>query len=160
MTTPRSGTLIVLTLMLATSVGSRVASAGANNARLDCKSVDQNKKRVRLHGDVPGDFAEFSLTLEVGDSSITMSMPDDKIEVVTELSKGVFTLAVALADGRPLKLYAIPTSLKVKGGSRRLFDASFDAVLLEAPKPGYVGPLTAASMTKDVKLTCTLKHDI
>jgi hypothetical protein len=100
------------------------------------------------------------LKLEVGGNSIVMSYPDDKIEVVTELSKGVFTLAVAHSDGRALRLYAVPSSVKVKGGSRSLFDATFDALMLEAPRPGYSGPLTAASVLKDVKLTCTLNHHI
>jgi hypothetical protein len=136
------------------------AFGGADNAKLNCESASSQANPARLSGDVPGDVAEFSLTLDVGGDSIVMSSPDDKIEVVTELSKGVFTLAVAHADGRSLQLYAVPSSVKVKGGSRRLFHATFDAVLLKAPKPGYKGPLMAASMLRDIKLTCTLKHEI
>lgn len=63
------------------------ARAGANNAALDCKSRPSSKTSVRLSGDVPGDFAEFS-------------------------------------------------------------------------RPRYSGPLTAAAVLKDVRLTCTLDHHI
>jgi hypothetical protein len=137
-----------------------IAFGGADNAKLDCESATSSETSTRLSGDVPGDFAEFSLKLEVEGSSILMSSPDDKIEVVTELSKGVFTLTVEHSDRRSLRLYAVPSSVKVKGGSRRLFNATFDAVMLQAPKPGYSGPPTAASLVKDIKLTCTLKHHI
>ena len=155
-----SKVLGVLAIGFAAFAFASVAFGGASNAKLDCKSESANKTPVRLTGDVPGDFAEFSLKLDVGGNSIVMSTPDDKIEVVAELSKGVFTLAVERADGRSLRLYAVPSTVKVKGGSRRLFDARFDAVLLEAPNPGSADPLAEASMLKDVKLGCTMKHEI
>jgi hypothetical protein len=149
--------LLAASLLMASTPN---AFGGANNADLECKSASSSKPAVRLFGNVPGDFAEFELTFRAGDDAIVMKAPDDKIEVVTELAKGVFTLAVELADGRSLRLYAVPPSVKVKGGSRRLFTASFEALLLEAPKPGYKGPLMAQSLLKDIKISCTLKHSI
>jgi hypothetical protein len=135
------------------------ARAGSNNADLDCKASG-TRQPVSLRGSIPGDFAEFSLTLERGGTSVSMSSPDDRINVVIELAKGVFTMAVNVRDGRELSMYAVPSSVRVKGGSQRLFDATFDAVLLTAPRPGHVGPQTSASLLHDVKMTCTLHHQI
>ena len=136
------------------------ASAGANNANLECKSPDRNPVHVRLHGEIPGDLADFTLTLEVDGKALVMTPAEDTIDVILELAKGVFTLAVERKDHGDLRMYAVPRSVHLRGGSRRLFDARFDAVLLSAPMPGSDDPMMTDAMLRDVKLTCTLQHKV
>ena len=82
------------------------------------------------------------------------------INVITAFDKGVFTIAVSLKDTRNLLLYAIPKTVKAHGGSRREVKARFEAILLEAPKPGYKGPVNYDSIVEDVPLTCSFEHAI
>jgi len=153
----RHATLLVPLAFLALAPSAR---AGANNANLDCRSSERNPMHVRLHGDIPGDLADFSLTLEVDGKSLVMTPAEDTIDVIIELARGVFTLAVERKDQGDLRMYAVPRSVRLKGGSRRLFEARFDAVLLSAPMPGSDDPMMTDAMLRDVKLACTMQHKV
>jgi hypothetical protein len=110
-----------------------IALAGADNASLECTGK-YNNGVISLTGSVPGDLAEFD--------------------------KGVFTVAATEPDRRNLLLYAIPKSVQAQGGARRNVKASFDAILMEAPKPGYKGPINYYSLIREVPLHCTFKHEV
>lgn len=89
-----------------------------------------------------------------------MSDNNETINVITDFSKGVFTVAVTLKDTRQLLLYAIPSTVKTQSGANGLIKARFDAILLEAPKPGYEGEVTYNSLIHKVPLACTYKYSI
>jgi hypothetical protein len=150
----------VLLAALALSTSAAPANAGASNAILECNSRTGSATHVRLHGDIPGDLADFSLTLEVDGKSLAMTPAEDTIDIIIELARGVFTLAVERKDHGDLRMYAVPKSVRLHGGSRRLFDARFDAVLLSAPKPGFDDPMMSDEMLHDVRLACTLHHSV
>jgi hypothetical protein len=72
----------------------------------------------------------------------------------------VFTITVARKDGRNLILYAIPRAIIYKTRWHTTH-ARFNAVLMEAPKPGYSGPsYIYDSMIREVKMVCTYDYEI
>jgi hypothetical protein len=128
-------------------------NVGAANAKLDCTSA--GKRPTRLGGEIPGDFAEFSLTLADAKGTVRMTDEADRIFVITAFERKVFTVAVGLGDQRNLLLYAIPATIAARSGEDRRLDATFDAVLVEAPKPGYTGPALGQSTIEDVRMKCS-----
>jgi hypothetical protein len=100
---------------------------------------------------------DLDLTLTDGTASVAMK-PDqkDRAHVVAAFEDRVFTLAVARADGRDLRLYAVPRSITFKKGPLELH-ARFEAVLLQAPKPGQSG---ADALLRAVKLSCLYDYEI
>lgn len=131
-----------------------IVLAGASDATLEC-NTKSGKGGITLSGSIPGDFDEFELRLKSANGVFDMDDNNGTINVITAFDKGVFTIAVSLKeDTRNLLLYAIPKTVKAHGGSRRLVKARFEAILLEAPKPGY------DSIVEDVPLTCSFEHDI
>jgi hypothetical protein len=150
------GVLVSAIFLLLPSRG----SIGAANALLECKSVGQKRGELALSGDIPGDFAEFHLKLKSNTAELLMSDEKDRIYVIEDFNRQVFTIAVGREDDRNLQLYAIPGSIKARSGANRLLNARFDAILLEAPKPGYVGPVNYQSMLRGVKMSCTYKYSI
>lgn len=136
------------------------AGMGAANAQLECRSVDSKTGTLTLKGSIPGDFAEFRLELENKQGKVVMSDAQDNIHVIEDFKRQVFTMTVARVDGPDLQLYAIPNTIKVRRGANRLVDASFDAILLEAPKPEYDGPVDSESVLRGIKMRCTYKYSI
>lgn len=116
--------------------------AGASNAELKCNSI---KNKVTLEGDIPGDYADFNLTLK-NNKTIIMGNEDDRIEVVTNLSQHIFIASVMLSNKDYFLLYAVPNSIKYRGGSSRLFSANFKAVL--------------NTSSEQIGMQCTLNHSI
>lgn len=132
--------------------------AGADNASLSCQSSASDKK-VRLEGEIPGDFTEFSLTLARDTRSVEFSDAKDQVFVVENFARGVFTLVVASKEKGDVYLYALPRTVK----ARRRPDgvaATFDAVLMSAPDPARAGAATADSYLHNVKLRCTYVYAI
>lgn len=134
------------------------ALAGASNADLRCNERSPKDSGTTISGSIPGDYAEFDLKLESAGESILMTEGKEAISVITNFSHRVFTLAVLFPDSRSLKLYAIPKSVRAKGGASREVTATFDAILVEAPKPGYTGPPYYDSLIRDISLSCTFEH--
>ena len=141
------------------SLWSSGAQAGAANADFHCTSAPGAPK-LALEGNIPGDFASFELRLSSETATETMTDADERISVIENFAKGVFTVAVTRADDRNLLLYALPTTIKLTRGPNREVRASFSAMLLQAPKPGHLGPQTYESTLRDVPLTCTYVHSI
>lgn len=134
-----------------------IVLAGASNSNLECKTKSGNGG-ISLSGSIPGDFAEFELRVKRGNNFVDMDGTNGTINVISDFDRGVFTVAVTLEDTRNLLLYAIPESVKAQGGARREVRARFDAILLEAPKPGHKGHINYDSVIRDVLLSCTLEH--
>ena len=115
-----------------------------------------------LQGSIPGDFAEFNLLLKHGKKRLYFK--DKKgytISVISRLEHKVFTLSLFMPDEAPMTLYALPRSVKYKQGENGAFKASFNAVLLLAPKPGIRPPRnTAADYLQDVKMKCSIDYSI
>jgi hypothetical protein len=149
--------LLVAAIVL--SLSSSAVLAGANNAELQCNAVSHGG--LSLKGSIPGDFAEFDLTLKGPKGSISMSdKTNDKISVIDVFKHGVFTLDISQSAGRGLVLYAIPRTVKYVGGANREKKAAFDAVLMAAPIPGYSGPDNYDSWLHDVPFKCKYSFSI
>lgn len=134
--------------------------AGAGNAELHCKAKTSGYVGMTISGSIPGDLAEFDLQIKSASGVVVMTNAKEKISVITAFDQGVFTVAVTLPDSRDLLLYAVPKTVKSQGGSRREVTASFDAMLIEGPKPGYKGPVNYESMIRDVLFRCTFEHSV
>ncbi len=101
--------------------------AGASNAELSCVATNTSGSGITLKGDIPGDTAEFNLTLTNRHGARVWSDADGSAHSVIAFSKGVFTLTLQFNDGAELVLYAIPNTVKAKGGDARLVDARIAA---------------------------------
>ena len=134
--------------------------AGASNATLNCKATNTGGSGITLDGEIPGDFAEFNLTLANRNGALKYSDADGTATTVTAFSQGVFTLKLQLNDGAELVLYAIPKTVKAKGGDARLVDASFDALLMRAPRPGYDPKSTLDAYVRNVPMRCQFHHSV
>jgi hypothetical protein len=150
---------VILALALL-CVASSNAIAGAANATFRCDSAPDRGSKVTIEGTIPGDFAEFELRLIDSNGSIAMSDSRETISVITDFANGVFTLSVARGDQRNLSLYALPKTVKHSRGASRETVATFTAVLVEAPKPGYVGPVNYDAMIRNVRMSCKFSHSI
>lgn len=149
----------VIAAALVSSCMASTARAGANNADFHCVST-QGKTKVTLDGNIPGDFASFELRLSDSVGTTVMSDQRERISVVENFAKGVFTIAVTREDGRNLLLYALPATVKRSVGPDGESRARFSAVLLEAPKPGYEGPASYETTLRNVSLSCTYEYSI
>jgi hypothetical protein len=134
--------------------------AGSNNAELHCSATNAGGSGITLKGEIPGDLAEFKLTLANRNGAVKYSDDDGVAHSVIAFSKGVFTLVVQLNSGFDLILYAIPSTLKAKGGDSRLVDANFDAILLRAPRPGYQPESTQDAYVRNVPMRCSFHHSV
>jgi hypothetical protein len=152
--------LIGIVVLVAAFLHSNMASAGSSNANLECEATNKNGSGVKLSGSIPGDEASFELKLTNKNGEIILSDAKEKITVIAAFKKSVFTMSVTLEDSRELILYAIPTSVKAQGGDSREVKASFDAILLQAPKPGYTGAVNYDSIIRNVPMRCSFEHSI
>jgi hypothetical protein len=134
--------------------------AGTSNAELQCNATNAGGSGITLKGEIPGDLAEFNLRLANRNGALRYSDDDGVAHSVIAFSKGVFTLIVQLNDGFDLILYAIPNTLKAKGGDSRLVDAHFDAILLRAPRPGYQPESTQDAYVRNVPMRCSFHHSL
>jgi hypothetical protein len=134
--------------------------AGASNATLSCQATNAGGSGITLEGEIPGDFAEFNLTLSNRNGTLKYSDADGTATTVIAFSTGVFTLALQLNDGTELVLYAIPKTVKAKGGDARLVEASFDALLLRAPRPGFDPKATLDAYVRNVPMRCQFQHSV
>ena len=134
--------------------------AGASNATLSCEATNTGGSGITLDGEIPGDFAEFNLTLANRNGTLKYSDADGTATTVTAFSQGVFTLKLQLNNGAELVLYVIPKTVKAKGGDARLVDASFDALLMRAPRPGYDPKSTLDAYVRNVPMRCRFHHSV
>lgn len=157
----RSAVLALLSTLALLALVSAPAPvrAGAANATLRCEGRD-GKAAVKLEGEIPGDFAEFQLTLSRGKDKLELSEASDEIHVVEAFADKAFSLVVTRKDGRHLKLYARPATVKPSKGAHDAVDARFEAVLLEGPKPGHSGPVNYEAFVRNVKLRCEYHYAI
>ena len=138
---------------------SSAVHAGAANADFHCTSA-AGAPKLTLDGDIPGDFASFELRLSSQAATATMTDREERISVVENFAKGVFSIAVTKADDRNLLLYALPATVKHSRGPNSEVRAHFSAVLLQAPRPGHVGAATNESTLRNIPMTCTYVHYI
>ena len=125
----------IIAAVLALVVFPSAAFAGAANANLNCQSSNAGSA-VLLSGSIPGDLAEFEVSLQYKGQSLVAQSEEDRINVVNAVSEGVFVVTVALANGDNLQLYALPKSISHTGShSTGKLKASFKAILSDAPKP-------------------------
>ena len=134
--------------------------AGASNASLSCQATNAGGSGITLDGEIPGDFAEFNLTLANRNGVLKYSDTDGTVTTVIAFSKGVFTLKLQLNNGTELALYAIPKTVTAKGGDARLVDASFDALLMHAPRPGYDPKSNLDAYVRNVPMRCRFHHSV
>ena len=134
--------------------------AGASNAALSCQATNAGGSGITLEGEIPGDFAEFNLTLVNRNGALKYSDADGTATTVIAFSQGVFTLALQLNDGAELVLYAIPKTVKAKGGDARLVEANFDALLMRAPRPAYDPKSTLDAYVRNVPMRCQFQHSV
>jgi hypothetical protein len=146
----------IAALLLASSAS---AFAGAANADLLCRS----KSGVEVKGSIPGDFAEFDLTVShAGASSRLFSVLNQetsateenaKLAVVESQKDGVWTLSAELLQGYGLlHMYALPKTFRGKSipnGYQSRFTAK---AWMNLPELGGQGI--------DVSLDCTLHYEI
>ena len=149
----------VIFACLAISLWSSGVHAGTANADFHCASAPGASK-LTLDGNIPGDFASFELRLSNEHATETMTDEDGRISVIENFAQGVFTVAVTGSDDRNLLLYALPATIKHTSGPNREVRASFSAMLLQAPKPGHLGPQTYESTLRDAPMSCTYAHSI
>ena len=130
------------------------ASAGADNAKLACKSISTKGGVIHLAGDIPGDLAEFNLSLKriTAETKFT-NAADEDIVVVEDFDNKVFTMIVYGKKDR-LILYAIPRTVVVIGDRDAAFKVRFSAILSEAPNPSGGDPLSG------VRMTCTYEYSV
>jgi len=150
-------TLIALSIFIPSTL-----AAGSSNAELECRSIKGKGNILTLKGNIPGDYAEFSLVFKVGNKSIEMNdiKRDDKVSVVTNWKHHVFTIKVKSKEGyRDLVMYAIPNTVHVKK-SEYATNVKFKAIAEIAPIPGYKGALMYQSFLHNKKMECTWEYSI
>ena len=151
--------LALASLALLASTSS--AFAGAANAELKCQSASG----LTIEGSVPGDFAEFDLTVSKNGQSARLfsgiNQGDGETEesatlaVIESLTDGVWTLSSVLKGEDTygyLQLFALPKTLKhrrIPNGYSAKFDAKANLNL-----PGIEGD------NYGVKLKCALHYAI
>src|SRR5688500_10586281 len=89
----RTGSLLAMVAMSLPVAA--MAPAGAANATIACKSVSTKGGVIHLSGNIPGDLAEFELSLKRNNAETTMSSTaDEEIIVVDDFANKVFTMVV------------------------------------------------------------------
>jgi hypothetical protein len=141
-------------LLIVISASFVTASAGVDNATIACKTVGTKGGVFHLAGNIPGDLAEFELSLKRNSAETKMtSKADEDILVVEDFDNKVFTMVVYGKAGR-LILYAIPRTVFTSGDRNLEFKARFNAILSEAPNPAGGNPLS------EVRMSCTYEYSI
>ena len=119
-----------------------VAQAGSGPASLACTALPARAattaaaEAITLKGLIPATEQTLDLTLTVGTASVKMSgEAGDRPQVVDAFADRVFTLTVSRKDGSQLRLYALPGTIKARPAPHAMY-AKFQAVLLQAPRPG------------------------
>jgi len=148
--------LKVLPLTIFPFFSAGVVLGGAANADFECKAKSGD---ITLTGDIPGDFAEFNLVLRDGKAEEKFSDQKEKIYVIEDFSRGVFSFVVDRKEETPVQIYAIPDTIKAKQIPNGM-NATFDAVLQLAPIPGYSGPISYNATLHDVEMGCKYHYSI
>lgn len=152
--------LVTYLFILCCNANMPVTFAGSNAARISCKSISKNGRAITLKGVIPATEFAFDLVLSDGRSNISMTEDaQDNIYVIEAFEHNVFTITVARKDRRHLLLYAIPKTIIAKKGPH-VIHAKFNAILMEAPKPGYSDPNLYDSFFHEVKMVCTYDYEI
>lgn len=131
--------------------------AGASNALLDCQAT---QPKLSLVGEIPGDFAEFSLAFEANKKIKKMDDSTHGIQVIADFESGVFTLGVNQKDGHNLQLYAYPNTMKITENTDTALSANFDGRIIQAPKPDHEGEITRDAFLFNIKVHCDYRYSI
>lgn len=135
-----SSSRLRITLLLVGVLHGPPVLAGMANADLSCRMRDPAAPAFELVGNIPGDQADFSLTLTAAGKQSAYGADDagdgDGIAVVEDLHYGVFTLSIWRSEKVEVTLYALPKSVRrsVAPDGRKRFE--FNALLRSAPRPG------------------------
>jgi hypothetical protein len=149
-----------LIIVILLTIITQALHAGAANGALDCIATNKGGSGIQLQGSVPIDMEDFELNLQNKHGKLMWNDAMGNAQVVVQLQHKVFTLTVAFSDGKSLLLYALPSSIKHSGEPQRLFEASFDAILEHAPRPGLKAGSNQDIYVRNVPLRCTLSHSI
>lgn len=134
---------------------SGIAHAGSAPAELSCVS---ESGKVALEGAIPSSSSdEMKLKLSYADGSLAFDSDANQSYVVADFPQAVFTLVVA-AQGQPLTLYAIPSSMAVKRESNGDAAGKFQA-RLTAPRPRSVSGVQADTPLK-ATLNCDYRYSL
>ncbi|WP_313387549.1 hypothetical protein [Achromobacter aegrifaciens] len=134
---------------------SGIAHAGSAPAELSCVS---ESGKVALEGAIPSSSSdEMKLKLSYADGSLAFDSDANQSYVVADFPQVVFTLVVA-AQGQPLTLYAIPSSMAVKRESNGDAAGKFQAKLT-APRPRSVSGVQADTPLK-ATLNCDYRYSL
>ena len=130
-----------------------VAFGGTAPSHLSCKSTNKGKPTVVLKGVIPVRGDDINLTLSLGASKLLIEEWESMPHVIEALDNRVFSFVIRRKDERNLVFYALPRTVKAKKGSRSIH-ARFEAMLVKAPKPGYVGPVSDKAMIRNIRMSC------
>lgn len=146
--------LRILSMIAVIVLGAGHVRAGVANAVIACKSLSAKGGVISLGGNIPGDLAEFELSIKRNNTERKMaSANEDDVVVVDDFDNRVFTMIVN-ADAGQLVLYAIPRTIYARKGRDGSLRVRFNAVLREAPNP------MGGDALSDVKMTCTYEYSI
>jgi hypothetical protein len=144
------GTWLLSCLLLA-----GVAHAGSAPADLDCVS---DSGKVALKGAIPSPSSdELKVELSYADGSLSFDSDAGASFAVADFPQSVFTLIVA-ADGQPLTLYALPSSVDVKQGGDGEVAGRFQA-RLTAPRPRSTSGIQSSAPLK-ATLNCEYRYSL
>ena len=130
--------------------------AGAANIELQCGGVERAHSSIRLSGEIPPDFAEFTLSFAAGESKIRWTNEKDQIATDVDLKRRVFRVVVTPADGAQFRFHAIPGSIKYEGDPGRQFSVTFDGLIETAPDPTASGGTVAPGhWLKNIRVKCS-----
>jgi len=134
---------------------SGIAHAGSAPAELSCVS---ESGKVALAGAIPSPSSEeMKLKLSYADGSLAFDSDANQSYVVADFPQSVFTLVV-VAQGQPLTLYALPSSMAVKKDSNGDAAGKFQAKLT-APRPRSVSGVQADTALK-ASLNCEYRYSL
>ncbi|SSW61767.1 hypothetical protein [Achromobacter agilis] len=141
------------TWLLSCLLWAGVAHAGSAPADLDCLS---DSGKVALKGVIPSPSSdELKVELRYADGSLGFDSDTNASFAVTDFPQSVFTLVVA-ADGLPLTLYALPSSVAVTKRGNDEMAGKFQAKLA-APRPGSVSGIQSTAPLK-ATLNCEYRY--
>ena len=148
----------MLTLVVANMLLARTAAAGATQVGLSCRSKDG---ALAIEGSVPGDAAEFSVTLTVQGRRLDLRS-DDGLTITSFdfIDDSVFAFSIKPPQSYApyLRLYALPKTMTRKGSKRaNQVTAKFDA-MLQASNPS--APLDFSKALFDQRVSCEYKYSL
>lgn len=124
-------------------------------AELDCVS---GSGKVALTGVVPSPSSDdLKLKLRYADGSLSFDSEKNASFAVADFPQAVFTLVVA-AEGQPLTLYALPSSVDVKQGGHGEIAGRFQARLTAARPRSPSGIQTRAPLK--ATLNCEYRYSL